>query len=65
LTEYKAIDVAGKIRPTDSEVGKLGPEFQTAWDTDYKDKPERPMMLMGVVSRFALFILTPFHFTGY
>jgi hypothetical protein len=65
LTECKAIDVAGKIRPTNSEAAELGPEFQAAWDRDYKDAPERPLMLMGVVSRFALFSLTPFYLTVY
>ena len=61
LTEFKAIDVAGKIRPTDAEVAELGPEFQAAWDRDYKNAPERPLMLMGAVSRFALSILMPIH----
>ena len=47
---WNGIDVAGKLRPSDSEVSALGPEFQTLWDRDYASKPERPLGLLGAVS---------------
>jgi choline dehydrogenase-like flavoprotein len=47
---WNSIDISAKIRPTNAEVTALGPEFQAAWDRDFKDAPNRPIMLMGLVS---------------
>src|SRR6266566_5205533 len=47
---WNAIDVAAKIRPTDAEVEALGPEFQAAWDRDFRSKPDRPLVLIGLAS---------------
>ena len=49
---WNSIDICSKLRPTDAEVAALGPEFQAAWELDFKDSPSRPLMLMGVVSSF-------------
>ncbi|KAF7561105.1 hypothetical protein G7046_g3025 [Stylonectria norvegica] len=49
---WNSIDVACKLRPTDEDIAALGPEFQGAWDKDFKNIPDRPLMLMGVVSCF-------------
>ncbi|KAH6871237.1 GMC oxidoreductase-domain-containing protein [Thelonectria olida] len=49
---WNSIDVSSKLRPTDSDVAALGPEFQHAWDRDFKHSPNRPIMLMGLVSCF-------------
>ncbi|RMZ73480.1 alcohol oxidase [Pyrenophora seminiperda CCB06] len=49
---WNAIDISSKIRPTAPEVAALGPEFQAAWDRDFENKPNRPLMLCGVVSCF-------------
>lgn len=47
---WNSIDISSKLRPTDEEVAALGPEFQAAWNKDFKDKPDRPLMLTGLVS---------------
>ena len=44
------IDIAAKIRPTDAEVAALGPEFQAAWDRDYRSNPNKPLMLTGMMA---------------
>jgi alcohol oxidase len=49
---WNSIDLGAKLRPSDAEVESLGPEFQTAWEKDFKDKPSRPLMLMAVCSSF-------------
>ncbi|CAE7174359.1 hypothetical protein PTNB73_02651 [Pyrenophora teres f. teres] len=49
---WNAIDICSKLRPTAPEVAALGPEFQGAWDRDFADNPNRPLMLCGVVSCF-------------
>ncbi|KAF4978465.1 hypothetical protein FZEAL_5151 [Fusarium zealandicum] len=49
---WNSIDISSKLRPTEEDVASLGPEFKAAWDRDYKDAPNRPLMLMGVVSCF-------------
>lgn len=47
---WNAVDIASKIRPTEEEVDELGPEFRAAWDQDFKNAPNRPLMLCGLVS---------------
>lgn len=49
---WNAIDISGKLRPTEEEVTALGPEFRAAWDRDFKNNENRPLMLCGVVSCF-------------
>jgi alcohol oxidase len=47
---WNAIDISSKLRPTEDEVSALGPEFRGAWDRDFKNAPDRPLMLCGLVS---------------
>ncbi|EEU38475.1 uncharacterized protein NECHADRAFT_98136 [Fusarium vanettenii 77-13-4] len=49
---WNSIDVSSKLRPSDADVAALGPEFQKSWDRDFKNQPDRPIMLMGLVSCF-------------
>ncbi|KAK7431557.1 hypothetical protein QQZ08_001775 [Neonectria magnoliae] len=49
---WNSIDISSKLRPTEEDVASLGPEFKEAWDRDFKNAPDRPLMLMGVVSCF-------------
>lgn len=50
LLGWNAIDISSKLRPTEEEVAALGPEFQEAWNRDFKNDPNRPLMLVGLVS---------------
>lgn len=45
------MDASGKFRPTDAEVEALGPEFKKSWDRDFKNKPDRPLMIIALYSR--------------
>ncbi|KAI1437343.1 GMC oxidoreductase [Xylaria sp. CBS 124048] len=45
---WNSIDASGKVRPTDEEVEALGPEFKAAWDRDFRNKPNRPLVYMAV-----------------
>ena len=47
---WNSIDACSKLRPTQEDVDALGPEFQAAWEKDFKNAPDRPLMLMGLVS---------------
>ncbi|KAK6065625.1 GMC oxidoreductase [Seiridium cupressi] len=49
---WNSIDISSKLRPTEEDVAALGPEFQSAWNKDFKDSPARPLTLMGLVSCF-------------
>ncbi|CAJ2508973.1 Uu.00g139990.m01.CDS01 [Anthostomella pinea] len=49
---WNTCDIASKLRPTDAEVAAMGPEFQDAWDMDFRDQPNRPMMSMGLLNAF-------------
>ena len=41
-------DVSSKLRPSAEDIAALGPEFQARWDRDFKDRPNRPLMIMGL-----------------
>ncbi|KAL3427539.1 alcohol dehydrogenase [Phlyctema vagabunda] len=49
---WNGVDVCAKLRPSDAEIAKLGPEFQKDWDRDFAGIPSKPLMLCGVVSAF-------------
>lgn len=42
------MDAQGKFRPTEEEVTALGDEFRKAWDRDFKNMPDRPLMIMAM-----------------
>lgn len=47
---WNGIDIASKLRPTEDDVAALGPEFQNAWNKDFKNFPDRPLMLTGLIA---------------
>lgn len=47
---WNAQDVACKLRPTEAEVAALGPQFQEAWNRDFKHNPNRPLILMSFIN---------------
>ncbi|KAF2134721.1 GMC oxidoreductase [Dothidotthia symphoricarpi CBS 119687] len=46
---WNSIDISSKIRPSEDEVTALGPDFRQAWDRDFKNVPNRPLMLCGII----------------
>ncbi|KAF8671874.1 hypothetical protein RHS04_08040 [Rhizoctonia solani] len=46
------IDAGFKIRPTEEELKEMGPAFQKAWDSYFKDKPDKPVMFASIVNGF-------------
>ncbi|KAH7146790.1 GMC oxidoreductase-domain-containing protein [Dactylonectria estremocensis] len=49
---WNAIDIAAKLRPIEADITTLGPEFQAAWDRDFKQTLDKPLALMGLMSFF-------------
>ncbi|KAI0198308.1 alcohol oxidase [Astrocystis sublimbata] len=45
-------DVTCKLRPTDDDVASLGSEFQEAWNKEFKDDPNKPLMMMALLNCF-------------
>ncbi|KAK5195214.1 hypothetical protein LTR47_002690 [Exophiala xenobiotica] len=52
LLGTNAMDAQGKFRPTEAEVEALGPEFKKAWDRDFKNVPDRPLMILALYCCF-------------
>ena len=48
LLGTNAMDASGKFRPTDEDVVALGPEFKAAWDRDFANAPDRPLMIIAL-----------------
>ncbi|KAI1458955.1 putative alcohol oxidase [Annulohypoxylon moriforme] len=49
---WNSVDCQAKLRPTDADVASLGPEYQQAWDREFKDFPDKPLMMMSPVPGF-------------
>ncbi|KAK0644426.1 putative alcohol oxidase [Cercophora newfieldiana] len=49
---WNSIDVAGKLRPEDSEAKKLGPAFYDIWKRDWKSHPKKPLTIMNFINTF-------------
>lgn len=47
---WNAMDIACKLRPTDSEVAALGPKFQEAWDEEFKNDLNKPLALGSLIN---------------
>lgn len=52
LLSWNGVDVQCKLRPSDADIASLGPHFQAAWDKNYKSTPDKPLMIMSIVSCF-------------
>ncbi|KAI1389497.1 alcohol oxidase [Hypoxylon trugodes] len=49
---WNAQDVTCKLRPTDKDVESLGPVFKEVWNEEFKDSPNKPLMMMALVNCF-------------
>lgn len=47
---WNAQDVTCKLRPSNKDVASLGPAFQEVWNEGFRDNPNRPLMVMSIVS---------------
>lgn len=52
LLSWNGVDVQCKLRPTDSDIASLGTDFQAAWEKDFKNSPDKPLMILSIVSCF-------------
>ncbi|KAK5120765.1 hypothetical protein LTR85_005831 [Meristemomyces frigidus] len=48
LLGTNAMDASGKFRPTEEDVAALGPEFKAAWEKDFKNAVDRPLMIIAM-----------------
>lgn len=48
LLGTNAMDAQAKARPTEADVEALGSEFKAAWDQDFKNAPDRPLMILAL-----------------
>ncbi|KAK7957869.1 hypothetical protein PG988_012717 [Apiospora saccharicola] len=49
---WNAQDITCKLRPSDAEVAALGPEFQAAYERDFKHKENKPLAMFAPASAF-------------
>ncbi|KAI0472730.1 putative alcohol oxidase [Xylariaceae sp. FL0804] len=45
-------EIQGKVRPSDDEVAALGPDFQKAWDQEFRNRPDKPLAIFNVVAGY-------------
>ncbi|KAI1386225.1 alcohol oxidase [Hypoxylon trugodes] len=49
---WNAQDVTCKIRPTAKDIAVLSPEFQEVWNEEFRDNPNKPLMMMSLVNGY-------------
>lgn len=47
------VDTGIKLRPTEEEASSMGPEFQKVWNEYFRDKPDKPLIYIGMFSTFS------------
>lgn len=52
LLSWNGVDVQCKLRPTNADVAALGTDFQAAWNKNFKNSPDKPLMILSIVSCF-------------
>lgn len=50
ILSSNSVDVQCKLRPDDTDIAQMGPEFQAAWDKNFRDSPDKPMMVISLVA---------------
>ena len=51
------IDTGIKLRPTEDEVRTMGPEFQQLWDDYFVNKPDKPLIYIGIFTSYIFNII--------
>ncbi|XDG07775.1 hypothetical protein ABKA04_007390 [Annulohypoxylon sp. FPYF3050] len=49
---WNAMDITCKLRPSESDVTTLGPKFQEAWNHDFRNNLNKPLILMSFINAF-------------
>jgi len=57
---WNAQEMQGKVRPSEEEIDALGPEFRRAWDAEFKDRPEKPLVVLNLIAGLVPFALLCF-----
>ncbi|KAI7780807.1 alcohol dehydrogenase [Diaporthe eres] len=52
LLSWNGVDVQCKLRPSGTGIASLGTQFQAAWEKDLKSYPDKPLMILSIVSCF-------------
>lgn len=56
---WNTVDVCSKVRPSYGDVISLGPQFQAAWDKDFANVPDRPLVLIGLIGWYVKLTVSP------
>ncbi|GIZ49032.1 hypothetical protein CKM354_001207200 [Cercospora kikuchii] len=52
LLGWNSMDASGKFRPTEADLKDLSPAFRRAWDRDFRNAPDRPLMIIALYNSF-------------
>lgn len=47
---WNAMNITCKLRPSESDVTTLGPKFQQAWNRDFRNNLNKPLILMSFIN---------------
>lgn len=45
---WNSVDAYCKLRPGEADIHDLGPEFSSAWRCEFKNQPDRPLMMASL-----------------
>ncbi|KAI5867650.1 alcohol oxidase-like protein [Durotheca rogersii] len=47
---WNCLDATCKVRPNDADVAALGPDFQKAWDAEFRSEPKKSMVMLTLIA---------------
>jgi alcohol oxidase len=50
MLKWNGVDFGSKLRPSDADVERMGPEFKTFWDEEFKNEANKPLMFSGTLA---------------
>jgi len=52
ILSWNSVSITSKVRPTEAEVAALGPEFEEAYNRDFKNNLNKPLCLLTMMNRW-------------
>lgn len=49
---WNGLDCFGKLRPSQEQIKSFAPSFKELYDRDFRDHPEKPMILFGILAGY-------------
>lgn len=50
MLKWNGVDFGSKLRPSDQDIERMGPEFKAFWDKNFKNEIHKPLVFSGTLA---------------